>query len=78
MHSATKYMNGHTDVVMGLVATNREDVHEQLRFLQNGERCAARCRTVGGGGENGKRKREIKKWGMDGELLEGHGNGGIL
>ena len=37
MHSATKYMNGHTDVVMGLVATNREDVHEQLRFLQNGE-----------------------------------------
>ncbi|KAF0311425.1 Cystathionine gamma-lyase [Amphibalanus amphitrite] len=35
MHSATKYMNGHTDVVMGLVATNREDVHEQLRFLQN-------------------------------------------
>ena len=37
MHSATKYMNGHTDVVMGLVATNNEQVHEKLRFLQNGE-----------------------------------------
>ena len=37
MHSATKYMNGHTDVVMGLVATNNEQVHEKLRFLQNGQ-----------------------------------------
>lgn len=35
MHSATKYMNGHTDVVMGLAATNNEEIHEQLRFLQN-------------------------------------------
>jgi len=35
MHSATKYMNGHTDVVMGLVATNNEAVHDGLRFLQN-------------------------------------------
>jgi len=35
MHSATKYLNGHTDVVMGMVATNNEEVHTQLRFLQN-------------------------------------------
>ncbi|CAB1442885.1 unnamed protein product [Pleuronectes platessa] len=35
MYSATKYMNGHSDVVMGLVSTNREDLNERLRFLQN-------------------------------------------
>ncbi|XP_037086312.1 cystathionine gamma-lyase-like [Pollicipes pollicipes] len=35
MHSATKYINGHSDVVMGLVATNQDDVHDSLRFLQN-------------------------------------------
>ncbi|XP_063057787.1 cystathionine gamma-lyase-like [Engraulis encrasicolus] len=35
MYSATKYMNGHSDVVMGLVSVNREDLYERLRFLQN-------------------------------------------
>ncbi|KAK3892539.1 hypothetical protein Pcinc_003615 [Petrolisthes cinctipes] len=35
MSSATKYINGHTDVIMGTVCTNRDDLHEQLRFLQN-------------------------------------------
>ncbi|KAG5850078.1 cystathionine gamma-lyase-like isoform X1 [Anguilla rostrata] len=35
MYSATKYMNGHSDVVMGLVSVIREDLHERLRFLQN-------------------------------------------
>ncbi|XP_036378563.1 cystathionine gamma-lyase-like [Megalops cyprinoides] len=35
MYSATKYMNGHSDVVMGLVSVNREDLHERLKFLQN-------------------------------------------
>lgn len=35
MYSLTKYMNGHADVVMGAVATNREDLSEQLIFLQN-------------------------------------------
>ncbi|XP_038157628.1 cystathionine gamma-lyase [Cyprinodon tularosa] len=35
MYSATKYMNGHSDVVMGLVSVNREDLNERLRFLQN-------------------------------------------
>nr|XP_044994628.1 cystathionine gamma-lyase-like isoform X2 [Jaculus jaculus] len=34
MYSATKYMNGHTDVVMGLLSTNSEDLHNRLRFLQ--------------------------------------------
>ncbi|CAG5864360.1 cystathionine gamma-lyase [Menidia menidia] len=35
MYSATKYMNGHSDVVMGLISTNRDDLHERLKFLQN-------------------------------------------
>eukprot|EP00064_Thunnus_orientalis_P006222 superscaffoldBa00000639_g6238 len=35
MYSATKYMNGHSDVVMGLVSVNRDDLYERLKFLQN-------------------------------------------
>ncbi|XP_034289096.1 cystathionine gamma-lyase [Pantherophis guttatus] len=34
MYSATKYMNGHSDVVMGLVSLNNNELHEKLRFLQ--------------------------------------------
>ncbi|OXB82182.1 UNVERIFIED_CONTAM: hypothetical protein H355_009061 [Colinus virginianus] len=34
MYSATKYMNGHSDVVMGLVSVNRDDLYEKLNFLQ--------------------------------------------
>lgn len=36
VHSVTKYINGHSDVVMGVVCTNDESVYEQLRFTQNG------------------------------------------
>ncbi|XP_035306536.1 cystathionine gamma-lyase [Cricetulus griseus] len=35
MCSATKYMNGHSDVVMGLVSVNSDDLNARLRFLQN-------------------------------------------
>lgn len=35
MHSLTKYMNGHSDVVMGAVITSNEAIHEKMRFLQN-------------------------------------------
>lgn len=31
------YFAGHSDVVMGLVSVNREDLYERLKFLQNGE-----------------------------------------
>jgi len=34
-YSLTKYMNGHTDVIMGSVAVNDDSIHERLRFLQN-------------------------------------------
>jgi len=35
MHSATKYLGGHSDVVGGALVTNRADLAEKLRFLQN-------------------------------------------
>jgi len=35
LHSCTKYLNGHSDVVMGAVLCVRDDLHERLRFLQN-------------------------------------------
>jgi len=33
--SSTKYLNGHSDAVGGVVATGRPDLAERLRFLQN-------------------------------------------
>lgn len=35
VHSVTKYINGHSDVVMGVAITNNTNLHNQLRFLQN-------------------------------------------
>lgn len=35
MHSATKYIGGHSDVVHGCVITNNKDIADQLYFLQN-------------------------------------------
>jgi len=35
VHSATKYLGGHSDVVGGLVATRSDDLAERLRFHQN-------------------------------------------
>lgn len=35
LHSVTKYISGHSDVVMGAVVTNQEGIFEELKFLQN-------------------------------------------
>ena len=35
VHSLTKYINGHSDVVGGVVVTNDEELDERLRFIQN-------------------------------------------
>lgn len=35
VHSVTKYINGHSDVVMGVLATNSDELHDRFRFLQN-------------------------------------------
>lgn len=35
VHSVTKYINGHSDVVMGVAAFNSDDIYQRLSFLQN-------------------------------------------
>lgn len=35
LHSATKYLGGHSDVVMGAVVCRKKEIEDQLRFLQN-------------------------------------------
>lgn len=35
VHSVTKYMNGHSDVVGGALATSDEALYQQLKFVQN-------------------------------------------
>ena len=35
MHSATKYLGGHSDVVMGVLVVNDDELAEQLYFIQN-------------------------------------------
>jgi cystathionine beta-lyase len=35
LHSATKYLGGHSDVVHGALVLNDNDLHEQLKFIQN-------------------------------------------
>src|SRR5215216_1528551 len=34
-HSATKYLAGHSDTILGVAVTNDDDIAERLRFLQN-------------------------------------------
>lgn len=36
MHSVTKYMNGHSDVVMGFVCGKDDDLYNRLKYIQNG------------------------------------------
>lgn len=36
LHSATKFLSGHSDVVAGLAVVNSEDLAKRLGFLQNG------------------------------------------
>ena len=35
MHSLTKYMGGHSDVVMGAIVVKDDDLQQQLAFIQN-------------------------------------------
>ena len=34
LHSTTKYLSGHNQIIGGMVVTNREDLYEKLRFVQ--------------------------------------------
>ncbi|HCW08891.1 MAG TPA: cystathionine gamma-synthase [Cytophagales bacterium] len=35
MHSVTKYLGGHSDVIMGALVTNNEKIHQDLAFIAN-------------------------------------------
>ena len=35
IHSTTKYLSGHSQLIGGVVITNREDLFDQLKFVQN-------------------------------------------
>ncbi len=35
LHSTTKYLNGHSDVIGGAVLTDSKELHEKLKFFQN-------------------------------------------
>jgi len=35
MHSVTKFMNGHSDVVGGVIILNNDQIHDELKFIQN-------------------------------------------
>jgi cystathionine gamma-lyase len=35
VHSTTKYMNGHSDVIGGAVITQSDELHEKVAFIQN-------------------------------------------
>ena len=36
LHSTTKYLNGHSDMVGGMLVATRDDLAERLAFIQNG------------------------------------------
>lgn len=35
LHSTTKYLNGHSDVIGGILLTSNDKIHERLRYIQN-------------------------------------------
>ncbi len=35
VHSTTKYLGGHSDVIGGAIITSNDEIHERLKFLQN-------------------------------------------
>jgi cystathionine gamma-lyase len=35
LHSSTKYINGHSDVIGGILVTSDEKIHNRLRYIQN-------------------------------------------
>ena len=35
LHSTTKYLNGHSDIIGGILVTSDEKIHERIRYIQN-------------------------------------------
>lgn len=38
MQSATKYVNGHSDIILGSLCTNKPDVYKDLVLMQVGKK----------------------------------------
>lgn len=36
LYSASKYLNGHCDIVMGVIVTNDDKINNELQYLQDG------------------------------------------
>src|SRR5439155_4702634 len=53
LHSTTKYLNGHSDMVGGMLVATRDDLAERLAFIQNGRseerRVGKECKDMCGG-----------------------------
>lgn len=35
IHSSTKYINGHSDIIGGIVITSNDEIHNRIRYIQN-------------------------------------------
>ena len=35
LHSTTKYLNGHSDIIGGILITSDDKIHERIRYIQN-------------------------------------------
>lgn len=35
LHSTTKFLNGHSDVIGGMIVTSNEEVHDRISYIQN-------------------------------------------
>ncbi len=35
LHSTTKYLGGHSDVIGGIILTSSDEIHERIRYIQN-------------------------------------------
>jgi len=46
LHSISKYINGHSDVIGGVVVTSNDELATRIRFLQNGVEGGKACRLV--------------------------------
>lgn len=34
MQAVTKFLNGHSDIIMGAVSTNNNEIYQKLKFIQ--------------------------------------------
>lgn len=45
VHSMSKYMNGHSDVIMGCLMTSNQEIYDKLKFNQNSKCFVSKIQT---------------------------------